>query len=145
MIAKIQSKHSILTQSIRLLNAVLDDRSLPINNSGTRKKPLTLAHLRSRYCGLLGSYKSRIKKDAKLNICADCGMRPHDAKHFFIFPAHQTTMTLFSYVIVLVSSKYFHHGPSFCIIISYFILVCVKIKEVNHPTKPMTVLSITSQ
>ena len=41
----------------------------------------------------MGSYKSRLKKDESLNICADCGMTPHDIKHLFVFPAHSTTMT----------------------------------------------------
>ena len=44
------------------------------------------------YCKLLGSYKSRIKKDASLNVCADCGKTPHDVKHLFACPAHPTTL-----------------------------------------------------
>ena len=58
-------------------NEVLDGRPPPISNLQkdlTRKERTTLAQLRSEYCGLLGSYKSRIKKDASLNVCADCGM-----------------------------------------------------------------------
>ena len=46
-------------------NVVLDGRPPPINNSEkelTRKERSTLAQLRSGYCRLLGSYKSRIKK-----------------------------------------------------------------------------------
>ena len=46
---------------------MLDGRPLPISNSEkelTRKERPTLAQLRSGYCRLLGSYKSRIKKDA---------------------------------------------------------------------------------
>ena len=46
-------------------NIVLDDRPRPINDSEkdlTRNEPATLAQLRSGYCILLGSYKSRIKK-----------------------------------------------------------------------------------
>ena len=52
----------------------------------------TLAQLRSGYCRLLGSYNIRIKKDACLNVCADCGMMPHDVKYLFVCPAHPTTM-----------------------------------------------------
>ena len=47
-------------------NIVLDDLPNPINNSEkdlTRTERATLAQLRSGYCKLLGSYKSRIKKD----------------------------------------------------------------------------------
>ena len=64
-------------------NVVLDGRPPPIISSErhlTRKERSTLAQLRSRYCRLLGSYKSRIKKDASLNVCADCGMTPHNVK-----------------------------------------------------------------
>ena len=53
-------------------NVVLDGRPPPINNSEkelTRKERSTLAQLRSGYCRLLGSYKSRIKKDANLDVC----------------------------------------------------------------------------
>ena len=45
-------------------NVVLDGRPPPISNSEkelTRKERSTLAQLRSGYCRLLGSYKSRIK------------------------------------------------------------------------------------
>ena len=41
---------------------------------------------------LLGSYKSRIKKNASLNVCVDCGKTPHDVKHLFACPAHPTTL-----------------------------------------------------
>ena len=57
-------------------NIVLDGLPHPINDSEkdlTRKERATLAQLRSGYCKLLGSYKSRIKKDASLDVCADCG------------------------------------------------------------------------
>ena len=67
-------------------NIVLDDLPHPINASETdltRKERATIAQLRSAYCKLLGSYKSRIKKDASLNVCADCGKTPHDIKHLF--------------------------------------------------------------
>ena len=55
-------------------NVVLDGRPPPISNSErelARKERSTLAQLRSGYCRLLGSYKSRIKKDASLDVCAD--------------------------------------------------------------------------
>ena len=55
-------------------NMVLDGRPPPIISSEkdlTRKERSTLAQLRSGYCRLLGSYKSRIKKDASLNVCVD--------------------------------------------------------------------------
>ena len=61
-------------------NVVLDGRLPPINNSEkelTRKERSNLAQLRSGHCRLLGSYKSRIKKDASLDVCADCGTTPH--------------------------------------------------------------------
>ena len=47
-------------------NVVLDGRPRPINKKEdklTRKERSTLTQLRSGYCRLLGSYKSRIKKD----------------------------------------------------------------------------------
>ena len=72
-------------------NIVLDDLPHPINDSEkdlTRKERATLAQLRSVYCQLLASYKSRIKKDASLNVCKT----PHDVKHLFAFPAHPTTL-----------------------------------------------------
>ena len=46
------------------------------------KKCSTLAQLRSGYCRLLGSYK----KDASLDVCADCGTTPHDVKHLSRLP-----------------------------------------------------------
>ena len=48
-------------------NVVLDGWPPPISSSEknlTRKERTTVAQLRSVYCRLLGSYKSRIKKDA---------------------------------------------------------------------------------
>ena len=63
-------------------NVVLDGRPPPERN----------AQLRSGYCRLMGSYKSRIKKDASITDCADCGMTPHDVKHIFVCPTHPTTM-----------------------------------------------------
>ena len=76
-------------------NIVLDDLPHPINDSAkylSRKERATLAQLRFGYCKLLGSYKSRIKKDASLNVCADCGQTPQDVKHLFACPAHPTTL-----------------------------------------------------
>ena len=60
----------------------------------TRKERATLAQLKSGYCKLLDSYKSRIKKDASLNICADCGQMPYDVTHLFACPTHPTTLIL---------------------------------------------------
>ena len=75
-------------------NVVLDGWPPPISSSEkdlTRKERSTLAQLRSGYCRLLGSYKSRIKKDTLLYVCVDCGTTPHDVKHLFVCPAHPTT------------------------------------------------------
>ena len=58
----------------------------------TRKERATHAQLRSGYCKLPGSYKSRIKKDASLDVCADCGKTSHDVRHLFACPAHPTTL-----------------------------------------------------
>ena len=74
---------------------MLDGRPPLISNSEkelTRKECSTLAQLRSGYCRLLGSNKSRIKKDARLDVCADCGTTPHDVKYLFVFPGHPTTL-----------------------------------------------------
>ena len=68
---------------------------LPISNSEkelTGREHSTLAQLRPGYCRLLGSYKSRIKKDANLNVCVDCGRTPHDVKHLFVCTAHPTIL-----------------------------------------------------
>ena len=76
-------------------NVVLDGHPPPMSNSEkelTRKERSTLAQLRSGYCRLLCSYKSRIKKDANLDVCADCGTTHHDVKHLFVCPAHPTTL-----------------------------------------------------
>ena len=51
-----------------------------------------MTQLRSGYCKLLGFYKSRIKKDASPNLCADCVKTPHDVNHLFACPAHPTTL-----------------------------------------------------
>ena len=70
---------------------MLDGRPPPISNSEkelTRKERSTLAQQRSGYCILLGSYKSRFKKDASLDVCpahptklipSDLWSRPTDA------------------------------------------------------------------
>ena len=74
---------------------VLDGLPHPINDSEkdlTREERATLAQLRSGYCKLLGSYKSRIKKDASLDVCTDCGKTPHEVKHLFACPTHPTTL-----------------------------------------------------
>ena len=74
---------------------MLDGRPPPISNSEkelTRKERSTLAQLRSGYFILLGSYKSRIMKDASIYVCAYCGTTLHDVKHLFVFPAHPTTL-----------------------------------------------------
>ena len=63
---------------------VLEGRPPTINNS--EKEYSTIAQLRSGYRRLLGSLKSRIKKDISLNVCADGGIIPHDGKHLFVFP-----------------------------------------------------------
>ena len=77
-------------------NIVLDDLPHPINDSEkkylTSYKCATIAQLRSGYCRLLGSHKSRIKKDASLNVCDDCGNTPNNVKHVFACPAHPTTL-----------------------------------------------------
>ena len=76
-------------------NIVLDGLPHPINDSEkdlTRKERATLAQLRSGYWKILGSYKSRIKKDASQDVCVDCGKTPHDVKHLFACPAHPTTL-----------------------------------------------------
>ena len=70
---------------------MLDDLPHLINDPEkdlTSKERATLAQLRSGYCKLLGSYKSRIKKD----VCADCGKTPHDVNHLFTCTAHPTTL-----------------------------------------------------
>ena len=74
---------------------MLDGRPPPISSAEkelTRKERSTLTQLRSGHCRLLGPYKSRIKKDASVNVCADCGTTPHGVKHLFVCPAHPTSM-----------------------------------------------------
>ena len=76
-------------------NIVLDGLPHPLNDSEkylTRKEHATLPQFRSGYCKVLGSYKSRIKKDASLVVCADCGKMPHNVKYLFACPSHPTTL-----------------------------------------------------
>ena len=76
-------------------NIVLDGRPHPINDSEkdlTCNERATLAQLRSGYCKLIGSYMSRIKKDASRNVCADCGKTSHDVKHLFACLPHPMTL-----------------------------------------------------
>ena len=73
--ATLQAFHThAITKAIKSTerNVVLDGRPPPISNSEkdlTMKECSILPQLRSGYCGLQGSYKSRIKKDASLNAC----------------------------------------------------------------------------
>ena len=96
--ATLQALHTVaVVKAVRCheRNMVLDGRPPPISNSEkelTRKERSTVAQLRSGYCRFLGSYKSRIKKDASLDVCAECGTTPHDVKHLFVCPAHPTTL-----------------------------------------------------
>ena len=79
-----------------VVNVVLDDRPPLIDNNEkdlTRKELSTLAQLRSGHCKPLGSYKSRIYKDASLNLCTNCGRTSHDVNHLFKCPAHPMTVT----------------------------------------------------
>ena len=79
-----------------VVNVVLDDRPPLIDNNKkdlTRKELTTLAQLRSGHCRPLGSYKSRINKDASLNVCTNCGRTSHDVNHLFKCPAHPTTVS----------------------------------------------------
>ena len=101
MIAKdrkttLQAIHTMaVNQAVTSLgrNVVLDDRPPAINISEkelTRKERTAIAQLRSGYCRLIGSYKSRISKDVSLDVCSET---PHDVKHLFNCPVHPTTMT----------------------------------------------------
>ena len=76
--ATLQAIHTDAVKAVKdqKKNIMLDDLPHPINDSEkdlTRKERATFAQLRSGYCKFLGSYKSRIKKDASLNVCAECG------------------------------------------------------------------------
>ena len=50
----------------------------------TMKERLTITQLRSGYCELLDSYKSRIRNDISLHFYADHIMTPHDGKDLFV-------------------------------------------------------------
>ena len=97
--ATLQAIHTMaINQAVTSLrrNVVLDDRPPLINISEkelTRREHTTLAQLRSGHCKLLGSYMSRISKDASLDVCADCSNTPHDVNHLFNCLAYSTTMT----------------------------------------------------
>ena len=71
-------------------NIVLDGLPSPIRatqkKTYTRKERATLAQLRSGYFKLLGSYKSRIRKDASLDVCADCSKTPTRRQASFRLP-----------------------------------------------------------
>ena len=72
-------------------NVVLDDHPPVINISEkelTRNEGTTLTQLRSGHCRLLGSYKSRISKNASLDVCKKS---PNDVNNLFNCPAHPTT------------------------------------------------------
>ena len=58
----------------------------------TRKERASLAQLRSGECELLGSYKSRIMKNANLNVSTDLGMLPNDVKHLFVCRTDTTSL-----------------------------------------------------
>ena len=94
--ATLQAIHTMtVNQAVTSLrrNVVLDDRPPLINISEkelTRRERTTLSQLRSGYCRLLGPYKSRISKDASLDVG---GKTPHDVKHLFNCSAHPMTMT----------------------------------------------------
>ena len=92
--ATLQAIHSAAVKDQKK-NIILDGLPHPINDSEkdlARKECATLAQLRSGYFKLLTSNKSRIKKYASLDVCADCGKTPHDVKHLFACPAHPTTL-----------------------------------------------------
>ena len=100
MKATLQALHTaavVKTVQCHERNVVLDGRPSPINNSEkelTRKERSTLAQLRFGHYRLMGSYKSRIKKDVSFDVCADCGMAPHDVNHLFVCAVHPTTLIL---------------------------------------------------
>ena len=82
------------TVNIHETDVVPDGRPPPISNSEnelTKKERSTLDQLGSGYCRLFGSYMSRIKKGARLNVCVDYDLIPHDVKRNFVFLA--ITMT----------------------------------------------------
>ena len=92
--ATLQAIHTKAVNSQgRIVVLLLDDCPLLINISEkdiTRRERTTLGQLISGHCRLLGSYKSRISKDASLYVCAKT---PHNVKHLFYCQAHPATMT----------------------------------------------------
>ena len=62
-----------------------DERRLP------RSTTTTLAQLRSGYCPLLTSYRSRLDPSVK-NECPLCESQPHDTAHLFSCPQRPTTL-----------------------------------------------------
>ena len=69
--ATLQAIHTKVVNS-QGRNVVLDDRPPLISISEkelTRRPRTALAQLRSGHCRLIGSYKSRISKDASLDVC----------------------------------------------------------------------------
>ena len=93
---KLQAIHtSTINQAVNSqeVHVVLDDHPPLINiflKDLTRKELPTHTQLRSGHCRLLGSYKSRINKDASLNVY---GRTPHDVKHLFNSTDHPMTLT----------------------------------------------------
>ena len=57
--------------------------------SKINRSQLPPATARWRSCYLRGR---QAKKDANLDVCADCDTTPHDVKHLFVCPAHPTTL-----------------------------------------------------
>ena len=96
--------------NVQVRNVVLDDRPPLINISEkelTSRERTTLAQLRSGHCRLLGSHKSRISKDASLDVCAKIS---HDVQHLFNCSAHPTTMTPSDLWSRLVDTSYLEAG-----------------------------------
>ena len=67
----------------------------PLINTDERRLPLstrtTLAQLRSGYCPLLTSYRSRLDPSVK-NECPLCESQPHDTAHLLSCPQRPTTL-----------------------------------------------------
>ena len=73
-------------------NNIVLDLPHPINDSEKAKPGRNVPPLPSYVLDIVDSYKSRLKKDVSLNICANCGKTPHDLKHPFAWPSHPTTL-----------------------------------------------------
>jgi hypothetical protein len=58
-----------------------------------RESRTLLSQLRSSYCRILNSYKSRIDPNIR-NICPNCSVTPHDANHLFNCKKHPTSLTV---------------------------------------------------